>query len=99
MRCVGSSPAAALQALKSRARNGETTVDRNELFDGANEKSGQNDVEPSTISETRLWRHTHTLQRKKIWPFFAIASPCWLSGSQSRESDWVGRILVADGLQ
>jgi len=40
------------------------------------------------------WRHAHALQRKKIWPFFAIALPYCLR-SQSREPYWVGRILVA----
>jgi superfamily II DNA or RNA helicase len=47
MRCVGSSPAAALQALKTRARDGEAEIDRDSLFDGANDELGQDDVEPA----------------------------------------------------
>jgi superfamily II DNA or RNA helicase len=48
MRCVGSSPAAALQALKTRARNTEAEVDSNSLFDGSNEDISEDDVEPAT---------------------------------------------------
>jgi hypothetical protein len=51
------------------------------------------EVSVKPISETRSLA-TRSRQRKKIWPFFAIALPYCLR-SQSREPYWVGRILVA----
>jgi superfamily II DNA or RNA helicase len=45
MRCVGSSPAAALRALNTRADREEVNVD--DLFDGAADSLGADDVEPA----------------------------------------------------
>ena len=68
MRCVGSSPAAALQALKSRARNGETTVDRTSCSTERMKSPVENDVEPSeTISETGFSAtHSHPSKERDL---------------------------------
>jgi hypothetical protein len=41
------------------------------------------------------WRHAHAFQRKKNWPFFAIALPYWLGGRKAANPMGVGGFLVA----
>lgn len=52
MRCVASSPAAALKALNTRARGAE--IDPNALFDGAEDALGADDVEPTAPEDGDL---------------------------------------------
>ena len=54
MRCIGSSPAAALQALRTRLRAGEEAVDETALFDGEGEDLADDDVEPATREDVDL---------------------------------------------
>ncbi|MBB4263750.1 DEAD/DEAH box helicase [Bradyrhizobium sp. CIR3A] len=54
MRCIGSSPAAALQALRTRLRGDEESLDAASLFDGEGEDLVADDVEPATAEDGDL---------------------------------------------
>jgi superfamily II DNA or RNA helicase len=52
MRCVSSSPAAALKALNTRANGAE--IDLDALFDGSDEAMGADDTEPTVLEDGDL---------------------------------------------
>lgn len=54
MRCIGSSPAAALQALRTRLNAGEESLDAASLFDGEGDDLTDDDVEPATNVDADL---------------------------------------------
>jgi superfamily II DNA or RNA helicase len=59
MRCIASSPLAAVQALKTRAKLEELTQDdvkvlENRAFDGDDDDMGEDDAEPASIEDPKL---------------------------------------------
>ena len=59
MRCIASSPVAAVQALKTRAKLEELTQDdervlENRAFDGDDDDMGDDDAEPASIEDPKL---------------------------------------------
>jgi superfamily II DNA or RNA helicase len=61
MRCVGSSPAAALKALNTRANGAE--IDLEALFDGSEESLGSDDTEPTSPQDGDLAALTDLARR------------------------------------
>jgi superfamily II DNA or RNA helicase len=59
MRCIASSPVAAVQALKTRAKLDDLTQDdekvlENRAFDGDDDDMGEDDAEPASIEDPKL---------------------------------------------
>src|SRR5258708_33034296 len=59
MRCIASSPVAAVQALKTRAKLEDLTQDDekvldNRAFDGDDDDMGEDDAEPASIEDPKL---------------------------------------------